>query len=528
LGNVISIFSHNSLTVNLKMRKIFPSIVLCVLLLSLIQPMIPVGAAVRTLKIVSPHPENIRQEFETAFKNWYNSTYKEVIAVQWLDYGGTSGDLTAVESQFEKSPTGIDIDLFYGGGVDPFIKLVQDGYLAPYKLPDNILKAVPKEFAGLPVYDDQYRWYGAALSGFGIMYNKPVLQRLGFPEPKTWTDIATPAAKGWVGSADPRTSGSTHMAYELMLQGYGWEKGWQYISMIGANTKAYPTSSTDIPKAVANGDVAYGLAIDYYAWEQIARIGADKIGYALPDGLTQVNPDSIAILKGAPQMDLAQKFVEFVMSEPGQSLWMLPPGASGGPKNSPLGRMCVLPDLYAKLGSKTIVPVNPFNMKNMLKYDTATGSAHYSVINDLFGAMIIDKHDALVGAWDKITETSKVAGVDATKIDAAKARMGASPITQKEADTLGGQWRDQVVRNQKITEWRGFADTKYSDTTTMAQKAVSDAQAAAAAAVAAAAAAAAQQAQLTYAISGLAVVALVAVCAYVFMRRRKEVEAVKK
>lgn len=229
--------------------------------------MIPAkAAAARTLKIISPHPENIRQEVEGGFKSWYLATYNEEVALEWPDFGGTSSDQRYIESQFAATPSGIGMDLFYGGGVAPYMSLAQQGYLAPYKLPDNLLNAIPKTIGGIPMYDDQYRWYGAALSGFGIIYNKAVLQRLGFAEPKTWTDLTVPAAKGWIGSADPRNSGSTHAAYEIMLQGYGWQKGWQYLSLIGANVKSFPTSSGDIPKSVSKGDVAYGLAIDYYAW----------------------------------------------------------------------------------------------------------------------------------------------------------------------------------------------------------------------------------------------------------------------
>ncbi len=506
------------------MKRILLSITLAVLLLSITQPLIPVRASAKTLKIISPHNEFIRQEFEDAFKAWYKSTMGDDVTFEWPDFGGTSGDLRYIESQFTTNPNGIGIDLFFGGGIDPFIRLAGLGYLAPYKLPDSVLKAIPKEFAGLPVYDDQYRWYGAALSGFGIIYNKAVLQRLTLPEPKTWTDLLVPAAKGWIGSADPRESGSTHMAYEIILQGYGWEKGWQYISIIGANTKTFPASSSAVPKSVSKGDVAYGLAIDFYAWAEIASVGADKVGYVMPEGLTVVNPDSIAILKGAPQTDLAQKFEEFVMSEAGQSLWMLPPGAQGGPKKNVLGRMGVLPDLYTKLGAKSIVPLNPFTLKTTLKYDPVTGSAHFAVINDIFGSMIIDQHDALVASWEKIIDASKALDVDATKIEAAKARMGAAPVSQKDADALGGQWRDQVVRNQKISEWRTFADTKYKDAITLANQAVSEGQAAATAR----AEAAARQAQLTYAISGIVIVAVIAAAAYMVMRRRKESEAVKK
>jgi len=507
-------------------------LVLSLLLISYAQPLVPpVRAATRTLQIISPHPESIRNEFGAAFKAWYQQKYNEAVDIKWPDFGGTSGDVKYIESQFKANASGIGLDLFYGGGVDPFITIAKEGYFAPYKLPDPILSQIPKDLAGIPMYDSNYLWYGAALSGFGIMYNKPVLVKLGLPEPKTWTDLTVPGAVGWVSAADTRQSGSTHMAYEIMLQGYGWQKGWQVITQIGANTKSFPTSSTNVPPTVSKGDAAYGLVIDYYAWAEIATNGADKIGYVMPEGLTVINPDSIAILKGAPNMDIAQRFEEFVMSDVGQTLWMLPAGAPGGPQKDTLGRMSVLPSLYGKLGSKTIVPVNPFNLKSTLNYDPNTGGAHFSVLNDMIGSMIIDQHDALLAAWNKINDAAKVKGVASASLDAAKVALGAAPITQQQADQYGAKWQDQVFRNQQITAWRQFATSKYNNATTLANKAVSDAQAAAAAAqaaAAAAAAAAAQQQQMMYIGGGVVVIILIAVGAYAVLRRKKEAEAVKK
>jgi len=509
------------------LRKILVSIVLALLLISFAQPFVPpVRAATRVLKIISPHPENIRNEFAAAFKAWYLKNYNESVDVQWPDFGGTSADVKYIESQFQSNATGgsIGLDLMFGGGVDPFIKIASEGYFAPYKLPDPILSQIPKDLSGIPMYDPNYLWYGAALSGFGIMYNKPVLQKLGLPEPKTWTDLTTPAAEGWVSAADTRQSGSTHMAYEIMLQGYGWTKGWQVITEIGANTKSFPQSSTAVPPAISSGDVAYGLTIDYYAWAQIATYGADKIGYVLPEGLTVVNPDSIAIIKGAPNMDLAQRFEQFVLSDAGQSLWMLPVGVPGGPQKSPLGRMSVVPALYTKLGSTSIVPVNPFNLSGTLKYDPTTGSAHFSVLNDMIGSMIIDQHDALVSAWNNINNAAKTPGVTNASLDAARAALGAAPITQQQADAYGAKWQDQVFRNQQITAWRQFATSKYGNATDLANKAVSDVQAAQAASMAAAA----QQQQLMYGGGGVVLIILIAAGAYMLMKRRKEAAEVKK
>lgn len=502
--------------------------VLSVLLISFAQPTIPQArAATRTLKIVSPHPESIRNEFTAAFKTWYLQKYNEAVDVQWPDLGGTSAEVKYIESQFTTNASGIGLDLMYGGGTDPFIKIASEGYFASYKLPDQILSQIPKNFAGFPMYDSNYMWYGAALSGFGIMYNKPVLQKLGLPEPKTWTDLATPASLGWVSAADTRQSGSTHMAYEIMLQGYGWDKGWQILTQIGANTKSFPASSTDVPPTVSKGDAAYGLAIDYYAWAEIAKNGADKIGYVLPEGLTLVNPDAIAIIKGAPNMDVAQRFEEFVLSDAGQSLWMLPAGAAGGPQKDTLGRMSVLPALYGKLGSKSIVPVNPFNLKSALNYDADTGSAHFAVLNDMIGSMIIDQHDALLAAWNKMNDAAKTQGVTNASLNPATIALGVAPITRQQADAYGAKWQDQVFRNQQITAWRQFAISKYGNATNLASKAVADAKSMVTQQQQSQAAAAQQQ-QLMYIGGAIVAVVLIGAGVYVMKKRGKEAAEVKK
>ena len=184
--------------------------------------------------------------------------------------------------------------------------------------------------------------------------------------------------------------------------------------------------------------------------------------------------------------------------------------------------------MYSKLGSASIVPVNPFNLKGTLKYDPNTGSAHFSVLNDMIGSMIIDQHDALVAAWNKINDAAKVQGVSNATLDAARAALGAAPITQQQADAYGAKWQDQVFRNQQITAWRGFATTKYDNATALANKAVNDVQAAQAEQAAAAAAAAAQQQQLMYVGGGIVVIVLIAAGVYMFMKRRKEVAEVKK
>lgn len=423
------------------------------------------AATTLELKIITPHWEGIRKEYERAFNDYYYNLHDVNVTIDWIDVGGTSDIIAYVDAEFDKTPTGIGIDIWWGGGVDPFIDQKEKGHLLGFEVDEAILDLIPTNISGIPLYDtEDYTWYGTALSGFGIVYNKVVLTAEGLPEPETWEDLTDPDLRKWVGSADPRHSGSTHMCYEIILQAYGWEEGLEIATLLGANVKSWPESSSAIPKSVAAGDIAYGLAIDFYAWAQIDKVGADKIGYVMPENLTVINPDSIAILKGAPNATLAGEFVEFTLSEAGQKLWMLPTGATGGPVDYLLGRMCVIPDLYDELVNDTIVTVNPFEFESQLEYNATLGSLRYSLVNDIIGAMIIDSHGHLFSVWDDINTVDEKltdAGLTSTNIPAAIDAMVEVPINESFALSLN--WTDTTIRNTYITEWHEYAFEKYEN-----------------------------------------------------------------
>ena len=455
-----------------KTLKKIPLISLSVILISILA--LPASAGIvnaapdTKLVIISPHWEGITKEYEAAFNAYYIENYGESVDIEWIDVGGTSDVIKYVDSQFESTPESIGIDIWWGGGVDPFIDQAKRGNLVAYQVNDSVLSKIPPDIAGVPMYDEEYYWYGTALSGFGIVYNKALLELEGLPTPETWEDLTDPKCKGWVGSADPRHSGSTHMAYEIILQGYGWEEGMKISTMLGANVKTWPSSSSAVPKSVGAGDVAYGLAIDQYAWSEVAKVGADKIGYVMPSGLTVINPDSIAILKGAPNLEVAQRFVTFTLMDDAQKLWMLPIGAEGGPKEHLLTRLSVIPSLYGELSGVSIVPINPFELESTLNYNATLGSLRYSFVNDIFGSMVIDSHDELVAAWEDIISTEnalKEAGFTSTKIDEAKDKLGEVPITLEESLMAAGNWSDATLRNRYISEWHRFALGKYDSTT---------------------------------------------------------------
>ena len=413
-------------------------------------------ASADRLVLMSPHPDGVQNEFEAAFVRHYRAQTGRDVALEWLDPGGgTSTLLRYIKSEFKRSPDGIGIDLFFGGGLDPYMELAEMGLFTTHRLAEAVQRRLPERIGGVPLYDPDHRWYGATLAGFGIVYNKRVLDILGLPLPKSWADLGDPALYSWVGSGDPRSSGSVHMAYELILQAYGWDRGWEIITAMGANVRNFASGGSQAPKDVAVGEVAYGLSIDFYAWAQMARVGREFIGFIMPDNLTIVNPDGMAILRGAANLQVARAFVNFVMSDPGQKLWFLRKGVAGGPARTQLNRFTVLPDLYDLYRDEAAVDLNPFDWTSDLVYESDLASGRWSVLNDLIGAMVIDSHLPLQRAWREISTD----GVTSEELS----RLSAVPVTESESQRLGARWRDPELRSRTLAAWTDFARRKYGE-----------------------------------------------------------------
>ncbi len=418
------------------------------------------------LILISPHPEGIETAFGTTFEMWYEAETGRTVKTDWRDVGGTSSNYRFIESEFKRVPESIGIDIFFGGGTDNYLRLSERGWLHAYKLPETHLEQMVQSFHGIPLYDADHEWYGAALSSFGIMYNEELREILGLRKASAWEDLGDPELLGRIGAADPRESGSAHMVYEIILQTLGWEEGFALLTKIGGNVRGFSAGANAIPTDVVAGQVIYGLAIDFYAYGQIAVVGADKIKYVVPADGAVVTADPIAILKGAPNLQVAEKFLEFVLSEDAQKLWMLRDTDPEGPNwKGGLNRASVLPALYDKLGERCVVP-NPFAMEGTpFQYDSHKGGTRWNIVNDLFGVLIIDSHKDLVNAWKDIRKCK-----DAAKREAAIAVLTQMPITEAEAMQLAqSDWKDPTIRNQKIKEWGQFAKEKFKEARNLAK-----------------------------------------------------------
>jgi ABC-type Fe3+ transport system substrate-binding protein len=408
------------------------------------------------LVIVSPHWQGIQYEFGLAFEKHYLAQTGKRITVRWRDVGGTSQIEKNLDATYKANPATSGIDIFFGGGMDPFENQKRKGQLLPHRLPADLLDRLPTHINGVEMFDPDFTYYGAALSSFGILENRRVTAILNLPPVRTWEDLAHPALNGWVSSSDLRKSGSVHLIYEIILQAYGWEKGWAVIYGMSGNQKSFLQTSSAPTKEVSAGDAAYAVSIDINGLTQQAFVGTDNVRFRIPEGVSVINPDGIAILKGAPNLAAAREFVNFVLSPAGQSLWMTPRGQPGGPVKYDISRMGVLPSLYPDDLSGLLIPLNPFTSPSGFTYDGRLGSLRWGVVNDLMGQTIIDVHASLRRCWEAI---HRVPQPDRDRLVAEFSRPF---ITEAEASELAAFWRTDKIRAGRIANaWMAAAHQRY-------------------------------------------------------------------
>jgi len=407
-----------------------------------------------SVTVISPHNEAIRFEFAQAFEQWHEQNFGEAVNVEWRDAGGSADALRFVLSEFSSRPDGIGIDVFFGGGPEPVLFLADRELALPHTPPHEILEGVPQSFNGIDVFDSSHRWFGAALSSFGILENRRVISRMNLPSVRRWEELSHPGLYGWVGVGDPRNSGTMNNMFEAILQAFGWERGWALLTEISGNCRQFDRFSATTAKDVTLGETAYAFAIDFYALTQIASAGRTNLSLVLPGDFTAISPDGMSILKGAPNLKAAQRFIDFVLSEAGQKLWFLPRGHPGGPVRYSIERMPVRPDLYRRYREVSNIEFSPFEVKQRFRYDSRLARDRREVVAALAGAVLVDAHPELRAAWRAVIRRGSTAG--------DRKALGRMPVSEKEASTLAGSiWPDPVARNRMKIDWQSWALLKY-------------------------------------------------------------------
>jgi iron(III) transport system substrate-binding protein len=385
------------------------------------------------LIILSPHNESIREEFCEAFAAHWKETRGRRIHIDWRSPGGTSEIRMMLDAGFKAAEgtgrIGIGVDVFFGGGEPDFASQAKKNRLTPLRVfdshPEYFTKdgPIPDSFTGEMYYPPDHVWVGVCLSQFGICYNPDFVKRLNLPFPATWRDLAAPEYAGSLALGDPTKSGSVARAFELLVQAemlralaehpddreaalqQGWQTGLQLIQRLAANARYFTDSASKIPHDVGQGNAAAGMCIDLYGHSYAHELkkpdGSARVVWIAPRNGTTLSADPVAVLKGAPNPEAAQSFVEFCLSRQSQTIWFGKPGTPGGPLSRALHRTPIRRDLYAPefLQHSTMPNTRPYEDPGNFTYQKDLTGAAFNTLRQIVKVMCIDSHEEMKSAW---------------------------------------------------------------------------------------------------------------------------------
>ena len=216
-----------------------------------------------------------------------------------------------------------EVDIFWGGESALFEKLAEQKLLQKVEISKEAWESIPASIGKprpIPLKDKDGYWVGTTLEPYGIVYNPKRLQRLGVAPLKDWDDLLNPKLKGEVAQCAPTRSSSSNATYEVILSLQGEEPGWSWLRKLAANTGHFTARSRDVPTVVAKGEFAAGFAVpSYMAFEE--NLAGFDIKYVAPKNAF-VTPEPMAILAGARNPKAARAFIEFLLTERGQKVFM--------------------------------------------------------------------------------------------------------------------------------------------------------------------------------------------------------------
>ncbi len=438
----------------------------------------------------------LKSEFTAAFENvWTTAGNDASLIHDFADARSNSPARTA----FLQSSAGVGIDLMLGGGPVDYNGLKKQGFTVSRNAaglgPEAVRKAhpdwfsnavIPANIAGQDLYDPDLTWIGTCLSAFGICWNEERRVSLGIPSaPHTWADLALPAWRNQIALADPTKSGTVAAMFEVILQiemqkaiasapdsdparaaaaATGWLNGLRLIQRIAANARYWTDSSTKIPLDVADGEAVAGICVDFYGRNFVERLEranhTSRLHFIAPKGETTVSPQPVAMLRGAPNPELATRFIEFLLSPDAQKLWGWKAGTPGGPEKMALRNMPIRRDFYSpeSLTNASDPDLRPMEKGIAFTYRPELTADLFSTIRVIIRAMCIDPHHELRNAWAALdasgfppNATATFDSLDAVNYTAAagiaaKLKSRDPIIAATVARDLSSLFRDQYLR----------------------------------------------------------------------------------
>jgi iron(III) transport system substrate-binding protein len=223
-----------------------------------------------------------------------------------------TGEMLAQVKAEKANPKG---DIWWAGAADSYLQAAEEGLLETYQSPNL---AQLHDWARRISEISKYQVAGVYGGILALGYNTELADKRKLPVPKCWKDLLDPKLKGEVMLGNPGTSGTAYLMLASLVQVFGEDEAFNYMKALNANVASYGRSGIGPMTAVKRGEIFVGSTVLHGVINEIAAgfpvkpiLPCEGVGYEV---------GSMAIIKGARNLDNAKKFGDWALTVDAQKI----------------------------------------------------------------------------------------------------------------------------------------------------------------------------------------------------------------
>ena len=223
-----------------------------------------------------------------------------------------TGEMLAQVKAERANPKG---DIWWAGAADSYLQAAEEGLLETYQ--STNLKDL-YDWARRLSEISQYHVTGVYGGILSLGYNTELQAKKKLPVPKCWKDLLDPAYKNEVMLGNPNSSGTAYLMLASLVQVFGEDEAFKYMKALNANVSSYARSGIGPMTAVKQGEIYVGSTVLHGVINEIAAgfpvlpaLPCEGVGYEI---------GSMAIIKGARNLDSAKRFVDWALTVDAQKI----------------------------------------------------------------------------------------------------------------------------------------------------------------------------------------------------------------
>ncbi|WBU62055.1 ABC transporter substrate-binding protein [Paracoccus albus] len=255
---------------------------------------------------------------------------------------------------------------FAAGSTPADVLLIADAVaMTQLKNDDRLLAYADAPVEGIPadVIDPDMTFFGTKLITTGIVYNTDMVDTA----PTSWDDLRTPEVAASLIMPSPLYSGAAVIHVGTVVQQP--EFGWEFYEELADNGAVAGQGNGTVIEAVARGEKAYGIIIEYMAMN--AKADGSPVDFVWPEQGVSAITQPVAIVNGTDNEEAAKAFVDWQLSQTAQE-------QSVEQGYFPIIEGVAAPEGYPALDSLTILPLDADQLM-------ADDQANKEQFADLFG-----------------------------------------------------------------------------------------------------------------------------------------------